>query len=190
MLSCTETKNCHFANYILEALENPDSQLAVGPNPSFTSRYSDPSNSTNSGDLLALVTAGKLSMPVRGGFGGLGRGGGLDGRSMMRSHSPLNDRLAMSYGGARGRLGMMGGSMGQQQMMDRPSQSEMGYNQQYASQTSMNQMDNQRTANALGMGGPQIGFGGANLIVNGVMRVLRHVRPLCFPRYASKVLTH
>ncbi|KAJ5610937.1 hypothetical protein N7510_007656 [Penicillium lagena] len=156
------------------ALENPDSQLAVGPKPTFTSRYSNPSNSTNSGDLLALVTAGKLSMPARGGFGGVGGGARLDGRAIMRSCSPLNDRLAMSYGGPRGRMGMMGGSMGQQQLVDRPSPSEMGYNQQYASQTTMNQMDNRKTANDLGMGGPQIGFGGVNLIVNGVMRVLRH----------------
>lgn len=37
------------------------SRLAQGPRPQFRSRFSDPNHPASSGDLLALVTAGKLS---------------------------------------------------------------------------------------------------------------------------------
>ncbi|KAJ5642454.1 hypothetical protein N7490_006454 [Penicillium lividum] len=42
--------------------ENPDSHLVQGPAPTFTSRYADPNHPASSGDPLALVTGGKLSM--------------------------------------------------------------------------------------------------------------------------------
>src|ERR1700739_1970219 len=51
------------------------------PNP-HTSRYSAPNNPSNSGDILALLTGGKLSMPQRGGFGS--GAGGFGGRGMGR----------------------------------------------------------------------------------------------------------
>ncbi|KAJ5648857.1 uncharacterized protein N7484_002580 [Penicillium longicatenatum] len=42
--------------------KNPDSHLIQGPRPTFTSRYADPNHPASSGDPLALVTGGKLSM--------------------------------------------------------------------------------------------------------------------------------
>ncbi|OJJ50359.1 hypothetical protein ASPZODRAFT_58063 [Penicilliopsis zonata CBS 506.65] len=43
------------------ALENPDSELNMGPKPIFTSRYADPSHPASSGSLLGLVTGGYLT---------------------------------------------------------------------------------------------------------------------------------
>ncbi|KEF62232.1 uncharacterized protein A1O9_00204 [Exophiala aquamarina CBS 119918] len=43
------------------ASENSMSILAQGPRPQFRSRFSDPNHPASSGDILALVTAGKLS---------------------------------------------------------------------------------------------------------------------------------
>ncbi|KAL3463511.1 hypothetical protein BJX64DRAFT_116334 [Aspergillus heterothallicus] len=41
--------------------ENPSSALNISPKPSFTSRYADPSHPASSGDLLGLVTGGRLT---------------------------------------------------------------------------------------------------------------------------------
>lgn len=43
---------------------HPDSQLGVNK-PVFTSRYSDPNHASNNGDLLSLVSGGRISMPQR-----------------------------------------------------------------------------------------------------------------------------
>ncbi|KAL7274224.1 hypothetical protein RUND412_002880 [Rhizina undulata] len=130
--------------------QNPDSHLVVGPKPTFTSRYSDPNNPSNSGDMLALLTAGKLSMPQRGGFGrgaggfggrgmGMGRGfGGLGGRGGI-----VGNRLAMSYGGGGGRgMGGFGGFGGRGMAMGMGGmnqQQQYGPNQQYQNQQYPNQ---------------------------------------------------
>lgn len=68
--------------------------------------------------------------------------------------------MGNSMGGyGRDRMGMMGGGM----------------NQQYPNQMGMSQMDYQRTMGGPQIGGVDVGIGGANLIVNGVKRILRHV---------------
>ncbi|CEL02126.1 hypothetical protein ASPCAL03298 [Aspergillus calidoustus] len=41
--------------------ENPTSALNISPNPTFTSRYADPSHPASSGDLLGLVSGGKIT---------------------------------------------------------------------------------------------------------------------------------
>lgn len=170
--------------------QNPDSQLAVGPKPTFTSRYSDPNNPSNSGDILALLTGGKLSMPPRGGgfgggFGGRGmgyggyggygggplgdrmnmaNGGGYGGHGMAYGGGgPLADRMAMSYGGGRGMGGLGGRGM-------------MGHDQQYPNQPYPGQMGGY----GRGMMGPGIGFGGTMLLGEGIKRILRHVSGLAF----------
>ncbi|KAE9379547.1 hypothetical protein N431DRAFT_303924, partial [Stipitochalara longipes BDJ] len=43
------------------AAENPGSQLVVGPKPTFTSRLADPNNPAHHGDILALLSGGRLS---------------------------------------------------------------------------------------------------------------------------------
>ncbi|OAP63157.1 hypothetical protein AYL99_02384 [Fonsecaea erecta] len=80
--------------------ENPDSALAKlgGPKPHFTSRYADPNHPASNGNLISLLTGGKVSPPdlreVVG--GGRGSGGGIGG-----------------FGGRRGGPGMgMGTGMG------------------------------------------------------------------------------
>jgi hypothetical protein len=211
------------ANLTTQAAQAPDSQLVVGPKPTFTSRYSDPNNPTNSGDMLALLTAGKLSMPNRGGFGGSAggmgsRGGfgglgafGMQSRFGMRGGfgggmgSPLDQRMAMSYGrgmgGGFGGRGMGMGGMGDMNQQQYPNQqysgqmdpNQMGPNQQYPNQQYPNQQYpspmNQQYPNQMSqrypnqpMGPTQIGFGGTQMLANGVKRILRHVSPLFFQR--------
>jgi hypothetical protein len=45
-----------------QAAEHPDSHLTQGPKPTFTSRYADPNHAASSGDPLALITGGHLTM--------------------------------------------------------------------------------------------------------------------------------
>ncbi|KAF7556456.1 hypothetical protein G7Z17_g1448 [Cylindrodendrum hubeiense] len=69
--------------------KHPDSMLAQGPQPTFTSRYADPNHPASSGSFRSLITGGRINPPpmTRYGFGGIGgfdrsqRGGflGLDG---------------------------------------------------------------------------------------------------------------
>jgi hypothetical protein len=150
--------------------ENPDSHLSVAPKPTFTSRYADPNNPSNSGDLLALITGGKLSMPQRGGFGGgfggrgMGYGGGMGyqrgyGGYGMESGNPLADQMAMS---GRGTGGYGGRSM------------PMGYNDEYGyanQQYSRQQMSGYGGGygGGIGMGGPQA------IVADGIKRILGHV---------------
>ena len=87
---------------------NPDSQLAKTVKTSFKSRYADPNNPAASGDLLALVTGGKLNMmEMRGGMvgGGLGGGRGYGGGS----GGGLEGGLGGVLGGGLGRFGGGGG---------------------------------------------------------------------------------
>ncbi|GIJ84641.1 hypothetical protein Asppvi_003490 [Aspergillus pseudoviridinutans] len=166
------------------AAKNPDSQLVVGPQPTFTSRYSDPNNPTNSGDILALLTAGKVSMPAGfgrgfgGGVGGTMGGRGFGGMPYVRgmgrggTRFPLSRLIAMSNGG-------IGRMMMEQQITTQKNPSQWGEDRQYSTQTGMNQqfrsqMTPMQVGNQGMMGGPQVGFGGADLIVNGVKRILRH----------------
>lgn len=64
-------------------MENPESHLAQGPKPAFTSRYADPNHPASSGDLLALVSGGQLSAQKL--------------RSLRGSRSPLGRRSRGSY---------------------------------------------------------------------------------------------
>lgn len=89
------------------AAKNPDSMLAQGLKPEFTSRYADPNHPASSGNLFSLVTGGHFNPPSRrdmmmqqgrSGFGGFGGGlGAIAGRRDM-----------MMGGGFGGRAGMMG----------------------------------------------------------------------------------
>ncbi|KAL4788598.1 hypothetical protein BJX76DRAFT_353044 [Aspergillus varians] len=71
-------------------VENPDSALNMAPAPTFTSRYADPSHPAASGDLLGLVSGGRVTAeslprrrPASGSGDGVwdrrrgGRGGGI-----------------------------------------------------------------------------------------------------------------
>ncbi|KAI5271056.1 hypothetical protein E4T47_05627 [Aureobasidium subglaciale] len=60
------------------AMKNPDSTLAAGPKPKFSSRFADPSHPVNSGSLVALISGGAIQLPARtmGGRGGRGSGSG------------------------------------------------------------------------------------------------------------------
>jgi hypothetical protein len=176
--------------WLFQAGHNPASQLVVGPKPTFTSRYADPNNPSNSGDMLALLTAGKLSMPKRGGFGigagGLGglRGFGGRGMGMGGGFGGLGgNRIAMSYGSGMGGFGGRGMPMG----LGGTNQQQYGPNQHYPNQQYANQQypneqyPNQQNPNQTGahgggpMMGPGIGFGGTMLLGEGIKRILRHV---------------
>lgn len=110
------------------AADHPESTMAnIAPKPEFRSRYADPSHPASSGDLLAFVTAGKVSAgkvrdQVQGATGGGlgGRGGvGLRGRGGLRqikqgdrsiarlSRGPFDERT--SPGGGTGPLLLVGG---------------------------------------------------------------------------------
>ncbi|KAF2500772.1 hypothetical protein BU16DRAFT_502823 [Lophium mytilinum] len=114
---------------------NPESRLAVQERPKFASVYSDPGNPASSGDLLALVSKGKMKMPSRGGGGGFGsgglggRGGGLGalvgevvgavsgkGRSGEEQHESPNHVVSqggvLGVGGGRGGRRDQGGLLG------------------------------------------------------------------------------
>jgi hypothetical protein len=75
----------------IQATNNPDSHLTQGPKPTFTSRYADPNHPASSGDLLALVTGGHLSMDklqsLRGARPGLGRTLGSYNQDPYASHN-------------------------------------------------------------------------------------------------------
>ncbi|KAJ5088474.1 hypothetical protein N7456_012090 [Penicillium angulare] len=80
------------ANFIAE---NPDSHLNQGLNPTFTSRYADPNHPASSGDPLALVTGGKLTMEKLQGMKG-NRGGLMRDRRGFSSQSQ-DDGYMRSY---------------------------------------------------------------------------------------------
>lgn len=100
--------------------DNPESGMANAvPKPEFKSRYADPTHPASSGDLLALVTGGKVSRTSlgetrrslsgrsgRGVLAGLGtRGsgrGGLDRGSILRSRMEALEARGHDRGAARG----------------------------------------------------------------------------------------
>jgi hypothetical protein len=139
--------------------------LIVGPKPTFTSRYADPNNPSNSGDMLALLTGGKLSMPPKGrGFRGLGAfggrgmgmGGGLGGLGgFSGSGNPVGDRFAMAYGGGMGGGRGIGGYGGRGMPIGANQQQPYGPNQQYPNQEYPNpQYPNQQDPNQQGPNQP------------------------------------
>jgi hypothetical protein len=68
-------------------MENPDSALAAGPRPSFSSRFADPSHAANSGSLVALISGGAVQLPDRnsmlGNRGSDGQGNRVGGRAIL-----------------------------------------------------------------------------------------------------------
>ncbi|KAJ5286614.1 hypothetical protein N7478_002300 [Penicillium angulare] len=75
--------------------KNPDSHLNQGLKPTFTSRYADPNHPASSGDPLALVTGGKLTMDKLQGMKG-NRCGLLRDRRSFSSQSE-DDGYMRSY---------------------------------------------------------------------------------------------
>lgn len=74
-----------------QAAEHPDSHLTQGPKPTFTSRYADPNHAASSGDPLALITGGHLTMNKLSSMKGRGTGGLTDqyqGRDDYGSNPP------------------------------------------------------------------------------------------------------
>ena len=69
-------------------MNNPNSALAAGPTPKFSSRYADPAHAANSGSLAALISGGAIQLPERSNIlrdrGGRGQGGRLGGRAVLR----------------------------------------------------------------------------------------------------------
>ncbi|OOQ86450.1 hypothetical protein PEBR_21418 [Penicillium brasilianum] len=60
------------------AAENPDSHLTQGPKPTFNSRYADPNHVASSGDPLALITGGHLTLEKLSAMKGRGARGFTD----------------------------------------------------------------------------------------------------------------
>ncbi|KIW23610.1 uncharacterized protein PV07_11797 [Cladophialophora immunda] len=143
--------------------KNPDSALAKlnAPTPKFTSRYADPNHPASNGNLISLLTGGRLNPPDlrqlasgsgggfggrggmgMGGFGGLGSGGG---------------RMGMMGGG-----GFAGGRMGYGQDQYYRVQQQQQYQYQGTYQQRPGQQggyyENQSNMPAMGMGG----FGGGS----------------------------
>lgn len=152
--------------------ENPDSQLAV-TKPVFSSRYSDPNNPTNSGDLLALVSGGKLSMPQRGGLLSRGRSSGGFGAS------GLGGMIGGGLGGCGDRFQGRGFSRFQQNQPLYDNGQYQGYDQ---SLQSYQQRTTGRFGSGLGVGpgrgllGGLGGFGAGDGVL-GIKRVFQHVSP-------------
>ncbi|KAF2814362.1 uncharacterized protein BDZ99DRAFT_437263 [Mytilinidion resinicola] len=110
---------------------HPESRLAARERPRFASVYSDPAHPASSGDLLALVSKGRMTMPRREGGGGLGgggfgggRGGGLgglvgevvgavSGRGRDSEQQHESQTYVLSQGGVFGGGGGRGGGLGQ-----------------------------------------------------------------------------
>ncbi|PMD34289.1 hypothetical protein L207DRAFT_468538 [Hyaloscypha variabilis F] len=139
------------------AAENPDSQLVVGPKPTFTSRLADPNNPANHGDILALLSGGYLSTPMRGGFGGGLGGRGFGYAGQYNTFGARGDMFAARQGALDERMAMSG--------YGREYQNQPYSNQQYSNQANMNQQ--------YGVYG-RVGFGGPQVLADGVKRILRH----------------
>jgi hypothetical protein len=97
-------------------MENPNSALAAGPKPTFSSRFADPSHAANSGSLIALISGGAVQSPERasllGDRGGYGQGGRMAlgrgvGRTTMRGEGQGHTESVMQrgLGGIRGGRG-------------------------------------------------------------------------------------
>jgi hypothetical protein len=105
---------------VRQAIENPNSALAAGPKPRFTSRFSDPSHAANSGSLAALISGGAVQRPQRNDMlssrGGRAGGGRMGDRAVlsrgfggaaMRGGAQTNTESRMQHG-----LGGLRGSQG------------------------------------------------------------------------------
>jgi len=112
----TETDEC-----FIKAKDNPDSALAAGPKPQFTSRFADPSHAANSGSPIALLTGGAIQLPdlqtmlsTRGGRGQDGRVGGRAalGRGFGGAIEREGARGDFGRGMQRGLGGLAGGRGG------------------------------------------------------------------------------
>jgi hypothetical protein len=106
---------------VRQAMENPNSALAAGPKPQFTSHFSDPSHAANSGSLAALISGGAVQMPQRndmlssrGGRAGVGRRGdravlerGFDGAAVRGgAQTDAESSMQRELGGLRGGQGL------------------------------------------------------------------------------------
>lgn len=87
----------------------------AGTAPTFTSRYADPNHPAASGNLISLVTGGKINpqsrtmnMPGRG--GGLGGMGGMRGRGSSQ-RGGLDGGLGRSIGRGGGPVNMLVGAL-------------------------------------------------------------------------------
>jgi hypothetical protein len=169
--------------------QNPDSKLANTVKASFSSRYADPNNPVSSGNLFSLVTGGRFNPPSLGdmrgggfrgrggqrgavgglgGLAGLGRGlggtargfgGGIGGGANM---NPLEQRLAMSAGGPRGRMRAEYGSQYYDPYYEQQLYEQELYEQHYNGQgMSYGRGRNIQYGRCRGMGpgGPGIGSG-------------------------------
>lgn len=94
--------------------KNPDSVLAQGPQPTFTSRYADPNHAAASGSFRSLITGGAIKppsmTPSRGGPGGFGGrlGQGRQGLGMQGLGMQGLGRQGLGFGGREGGLGCGG----------------------------------------------------------------------------------
>jgi hypothetical protein len=97
-------------------MENPDSALAAGPKPQFSSRFADPSHAANRGSLLALISGGAVQPPDRanmlgnrGRYGQEGRmalGQGVGGTTARGgAHRDTKSGIQRDLGGMRGSRG-------------------------------------------------------------------------------------
>jgi hypothetical protein len=90
-----------------QTVKNPDSHLSQGPKPTFTSRYADPNHPASSGDLIALVTGGKVTSETLSSMKGqgLGRGRQFNTRQSNVFNRDINSNQPAphaSYGGRSG----------------------------------------------------------------------------------------
>lgn len=116
---------------VSQAMENPDSALAAGPKPTFSSRYADPAHAANSGSLAALISGGAIYLPERSNIlsdrGGRGQGGRMGGRAVLgrgfggatedpvarRDTPEINNTIQRGLGALRGgRGGSSAGPLG------------------------------------------------------------------------------
>jgi hypothetical protein len=101
---------------VYQAMENPDSALAAGPKPSFSSRFADPSHVANSGSLIALISGGAVRLPERANMLDSRRGYGQGGRMVLgrdfggttvreRAQRDAESGIQRGLGGMRGGRG-------------------------------------------------------------------------------------
>ncbi|KAH8808790.1 hypothetical protein F5884DRAFT_382191 [Xylogone sp. PMI_703] len=86
--------------------QNLNSALSKSPKPSFSSRFADPNHASNSGNLLSLVTGGRINLPSLPELIRAGRGGGYD----YRSNTAYDRFGGFNRGFPVGRNSQQGGS--------------------------------------------------------------------------------
>ncbi|KAI4766422.1 hypothetical protein E4T52_00883 [Aureobasidium sp. EXF-3400] len=146
------------------AMDNPNSALAAGPKPTFSSRYADPAHAANSGSLAALISGGAIQLPERSNIlsdrGGRGEGSRMGGRAVLgrgfggatedpvvrRDTSEINNTMQRGLGALRGgRGGSSAGPLGLVQkvmkkdvlyllIVDMPSDDELAAAQEVATE--------------------------------------------------------